>query len=185
MNSPAHSSDTPLRGSILLASPSLKDAVFSNTVILMHSHNEKGAEGLILNKPLGKTVGDFMCSDQFQELKHLPLYSGGPVANDQLSFASFQWSDNGELKCNPAISAEEAKAIMSKRGIMLRAYLGSSTWTKGQLEDELENFYWFPAPAISDILNLTQDETLWKNTMQRLSPFHHIISLTPPNPFSN
>ncbi len=185
MKSPAYSSDTPLSGSLLLSSPSLKDDVFGNTVILIHSHNGKGAEGLILNKPLGKTVGDFMCSEQFQELKHLPLYSGGPVAKDQLSFASFRWAKNGELKCKPAISAEEAKASMSKSGTILRAYLGSSTWTKGQLEDELENFYWFPAPAISSLLSMPQDKTLWKNILQSLSPFHHIISLTPDDPSLN
>lgn len=185
MNSPAHPSKIPLSGSLLLSSPSIKDGVFDDSVILLHNHGKTGAEGLILNKPLGKTVGDFMCSNQFEALKHLPLYSGGPVAEDQLSFASFYWSKTGEFGCRPAISADEAIASLSKSGSMIRAYLGSSSWTKGQLEDEIENFCWFTTPAFPDVLGLPQDQTLWKNIMQRLSPFHHIISLTPKNPSLN
>ena len=126
-----------------------------------------------------------MCSDKFEALKHLPLFSGGPVESDQLSFASFGWAKTGEFGCKPSISADEAIDSLKKSGSMIRAYLGSSVWTKGQLEDEIENFCWFTSPAFPDILSLPQDETLWKNTMQRLSPFHHIISLTPENPFFN
>lgn len=185
MNQSAHSFKPPINGSLLLSSPSLQDGVFDDSVILMHTHRATGSEGLILNRPTGKTVGDFMCSSHFETLKNLPLYYGGPVADDQLSFASFRWKKNGQLKCKPSISAEEAIETMHKSGSLLRAYLGSSKWTKGQLEDELENYAWFVAPAIPKILSMQQDETLWKNTMQALSPFHHIISLTPEDPFLN
>ena len=185
MNIPKNSSNPPINGSLLLSSPSLQDGVFDDSVILMHTHRTSGSEGLILNQPTGKTVGQFMCSNHFEELKNLPLYYGGPVAQDQLSFASFSWKKNGELKCKPSISVEEAIETMKQSGSLLRAYLGSSTWTKGQLEQELENYVWFIAPAIPKVLAMPQDKSLWKNTMQELSPFHHIVSLTPDNPFLN
>ncbi|MEZ7957157.1 MAG: YqgE/AlgH family protein [Rubritalea sp.] len=185
MNNSAHSFKPPINGSLLLASPSLQDGVFDDSVILIHSHRASGSEGLILNRPTGKTVGDFMCSNHFENLKNLPLYYGGPVAEDQLSFASFRWKKNGELKCKPSISAEEAMETMHQSGSLVRAYLGSTNWTKGQLEDELDNYVWFVAPAIPKVMSMPQDESLWKNTMQALSPFHHIISLTPENPFLN
>lgn len=178
-------SSPPLKGSLLLASPSLQDGVFDDSVILLHTHRANVSEGLILNRPTGQTVGDFMCSNHFEGLKNLPLYYGGPVDQDKLSFASFHWKKNGEIKCKPAISAEEAMETMHQSGSLLRAYLGSSIWTKGQLQDELENYVWFVAPALSKIMAMPQDETLWKNTMQALSPFHHIVSLTPENPFLN
>ncbi len=184
MNKPPHSKP-PIKGSLLLSSPSLQDGVFDDAVILVHSLSTAGSEGLILNRPTGKTVGEFMCSDHFESLKNLPLYYGGPVAEDQLSFASFRWKKNGEVKCKPSISAEEAIDTMHKSGSLVRAYLGATSWTKGQLEEELENHVWFIAPAIPKVLEMVQDETLWKNTMQALSPFHHIISLTPENPFLN
>lgn len=126
-----------------------------------------------------------MCSNHFELLKDLPLYFGGPVDEDQLSFASFSWKKDGQIKCKPSISAEEAIETMHQSGSLLRAYLGSSTWTQGQLEEELENHLWFVAPAIPKLLSMPQDESLWKNTMQSLSPFHHIISLTPENPLLN
>jgi len=182
---PAHSFKPPINGSLLLSSPSLQDGVFDDSVILVHTHRTTGSEGLILNHPTGKTVGDFMCSNHFDKLKHLPLFSGGPVAEDQLSFASFRWRKNGKLKCKPSISAEEAMETMNQSGSLLRAYVGYSKWTKGQLQSELEHHAWFIVPPVPDVLSLPQDKTLWKNTMQSLSPFHHIISLTPKKPFLN
>lgn len=185
MSIPTNSFKPPINGSLLLSSPALQDGVFDDAVILVHTHRSKGSEGLILNRPTGKTVGDFMCSNHFDELKNLPLFYGGPVAEDQLSFASFTWKKNGELKCKPSISAEEAIETMNESGSLLRAYVGSTNWSKGQLEEELENYVWFIAPAIPNVLSMPQDVTLWKNTMQELSPFHHIVSLTPDNPFLN
>ena len=169
----------------MLASPSLQDGVFDDSVILLHTHKQNVSEGLILNRPTGQTVGDFIIGNYFKGLENLPLYYGGPVDSDQLSFASFEWKKNGEIKCKPAISAEEAKKTINQSGSLLRAFVGSSIWSKGQLQEELENYVWFVAPAISKILSMPQDETLWKNTMQSLSPFHHIVSLTPENPFLN
>lgn len=185
MNHNDHIFKPPLNGSLLLASPSLQDGVFDDSVILLHTHRPNVSEGLILNHPTGQTLGDFMRCHHFESLKNLPLFYGGPVAPDQLSFASFHWKKNGEVKCKPAISAEEAMETLHQSGSLLRAYLGSSVWKKGQLENELENYVWFVAPPISKVLTMPQDETLWKNTMQALSPFHHIVSLTPENPLLN
>jgi len=173
-------------GAILLASPVLRDGVFDDAVIFINAHSkEDGADGCILNRPTGQTVGDFLCSDKFQPLRKLPTYYGGPVGEDKLTFAAYSWNDEGHIQCKPYISAEEALEKMKQSGTLIRATLGYSGWTSGQLEDEIENNAWFLAPPYSQILTMPQDETLWKNTMQELSPFHHIVSLTPENPFLN
>lgn len=175
----------PIKGSLLLAAPSLHDGMFNDSVILVHTHHTNGSEGLILNQPTGKTVGEFMCSKHFESLKNLPLYHGGPVARDQMSFAIFRWKKNGEIKCSPSISAEEAMQAMHESGSLVRAYLGTTSWAKDQLNHELENHLWFITPTNTKLLDMALDESLWKNTMQKLSPFHHIISLTPNNPLLN
>jgi len=110
-----------------------------------------------------------------------------PVATDQLTFSSFSFPDNmsAGIECQVCISADEAAKTLRKSGSFVRAFVGKSVWTEGQLEDELENHAWYLAPPIKEAFTLSQDESLWKNTLQKLSPFHHIISLTPDNPFLN
>lgn len=188
MNIPAPLFQPPIEGSLLLASPSLQDGVFDRSVIYVHSHTlETGAEGLILNRPTGELVGTTLCSPEFEPLKKLPIYYGGPVATDQLTFTSFRFNPEmkDSIECKICISAEEAAKTMSQSGSFVRAFVGKSTWTDGQLEDELENHAWYMAPPVQQAFTMPQDDTLWHSTLQSLSPFHHIISLTPENPFLN
>ncbi len=188
MNIPSPLFQPPIDGSLLLASPSLQDGVFDQSVIYIHQHSlSSGAEGFILNRPTGELVGTTLCSAEFEALSKLPIYYGGPVATDQLTFSSYRFNEGSEngVECQVCISAEEAAITLRTSGTFVRAFIGKSTWTDGQLEDELENHAWYLAPPIQEAFTLPQDETLWKNTLQHLSPFHHIISLTPENPFLN
>lgn len=188
MNVPSPLFQPPIDGSLLIASPSLQDGIFDRSVIYVHQHSlSKGAEGLILNKPTGELVGNSLSGPEFKSLSNLPIYYGGPVATDQLTFSSFSFPDNmsAGIECQVCISADEAAKTLRKSGSFVRAFVGKSVWTEGQLEDELENHAWYLAPPIKEAFTLSQDESLWKNTLQKLSPFHHIISLTPDNPFLN
>jgi putative transcriptional regulator len=47
-----------LAGSLLLAHPKLRDPNFARTVVLMSLHNAEGAMGVVLNRPLDKTLSD-------------------------------------------------------------------------------------------------------------------------------
>ena len=176
----------PIEGSLLIASPSLQDGVFDRSIIFLYQHSlESGAHGYILNRPTGEKVGEILCSAEFQALRDLPIYYGGPVDSDKLSFCSFHSHIDGALDSQISISSEEACQLLDNDKVIVRAYIGSSVWTAGQLENELEQTSWYIAPTIPDLLTMPQDATLWSNTLQALSPFHHLISLTPENPFLN
>jgi len=145
----------------------------------MHKHDEEnGSEGFILNRPTGDLVGSKLCSPEFKQLSNIPIYYGGPVDTDKLSFSSFKLSANVSdcIDCVDCISAEQAAQDLRTSGTIVRAFIGKSAWTKGQLADEIENHAWYLAPAVEPALTLAQDNTLWKNTLQHLSPFHHVIS---------
>ena len=47
-----------LAGSLLLAHPAMKDPNFRRSVVLMSAHNAEGAMGVVLNRPLGKRLGE-------------------------------------------------------------------------------------------------------------------------------
>ena len=75
-----------LQGQLLLDSGQLGGSFFQRTVVLVCQHNAEGAFGLVLNRSLGKTVGEMIVADLPNPLKESPLYLGGPVQPAALSF---------------------------------------------------------------------------------------------------
>ena len=102
-----NSPDTPihLEGQLLLADPSLRDGTFIKSVIYLVDHNQDdGAYGLILNQPTDQTVGDLLPTDEFQDLKNIRVYIGGPISQEHLTFASFSTAKNSQLHLSPKTS---------------------------------------------------------------------------------
>lgn len=184
---PSHS-DLPikLQGKLLLADPSLREGTFNRSVILLAEHqSDQGAFGLILNQPLGKTVGDFLHGEEFAPLHQLQVHHGGPVAEDQLTFSSFWWSKKLGLRWAIRLSAKDAVAHAHRPGRIVRAYIGYSGWTAGQLENELRRNSWITARPLPDLLGMEHDRSLWSELLRHISPLHRILAAAPEDPSLN
>lgn len=178
--------ESDLANNLLIASPILHDGCFDKSVVYMIEHAlSQGSLGLILNRPTGKSVGDLLSSNDFAKLAKLPVHYGGPVNEDRLHFASFEWTKNKKFQASIQLSSEEAAQALTQSGKIVRAFVGHSGWSEGQLSDELDKHVWFTANTTRTTLTAVQDEHLWQTCLQEISPFHHIISLTPDNPFLN
>lgn len=186
----ADASPTPdlpiqLQGKLLLADPSLRDGTFSRSVILLAEHKaDEGAMGLILNHPTGKVVGDFLTGSEFASLSKLAVHEGGPVCRDQLTFSSFWWGKKG-LRWALRISIKDAVDHAHKPGRIVRAFVGYSGWTAGQLESELRRSSWIAARPQADLLGHEHDRGLWSELLRNLSPLHRILAEAPDDPFLN
>ena len=180
--------DLPLemQGLLLLADPSLRDSTFHRSVILVAEHKvDEGAYGLILNHPTGKKVGDFLKGDDFASLRQLAVHEGGPVARDQLTFSSFWWSKKQGLRWTLRISAEDAVKHARLPGRIVRAFVGYSGWTAGQLENEIRRGSWVASSAHRDLLGRDHDISLWAAFIGRLSPLYRILAFAPDDPSLN
>ncbi len=179
--------DQPIRlkGQLLLADPSLRDGIFNRSVILLTEHSaDEGAFGLVLNHPVGKVVGDLMPGSDFVKLRKLPVHEGGPVSREQLTFSAFWWTKSG-LRWQIRISAEDAVKLSTRPGTIVRAYLGYSGWTAGQLENELRHRSWIPTRPGPELLGQEHDRSLWAELLRPLSPLHRILAEAPEDPFLN
>ncbi len=169
---PASMSGT-LKGSLILADPSLREPTFRQSVLLLTEHSANiGAHGYILNRPMEKKVGDLLFAPEFESLADIPVFIGGPVSTEHLTFASLGWSDSGgSLQFTTHLSAKQA-LLHQMEGYAIRAFVGYAGWTQGQLEDELERKAWIthqPEPQVLDTANL---DGLWKRLLRPLSPWH-------------
>lgn len=151
-------------GSILLASPKLHGDEFHRTVIYLTSYDEKGAAGLVLNRPMKIFLGQI-----FPEIKQaIPVFWGGPVGNDTLLFLH-----NDPVQIPESIKigdftylGGDFSAIKNLLGAGkitsddIRFFIGYSGWSPGQLEGEIQEKHWLVEYPDFDPLSV-QAENLW------------------------
>lgn len=174
-----------LKGSLILADPSLRDPNFFRSVLILTEHrHDKGAHGYILNRPLNKVVGDVLEANEFTELRQVPIYIGGPVGQEHLTFAAFEWRADGSI-LNYATHLSTAEAIRRiQAGETIRAFLGYSGWGEGQLENELKQKSWIPRKPASGVLTTATVE-LWTEMLSSMGPWYQLLAGTPENPSLN
>ena len=169
-----------LKGSIILADPRLQEPTFHQSVLLVTEHNKQyGAYGYILNRPIGKTVGDLLPDPDFSELIDVPVFMGGPVNTEHLTFSAMAWSEIGDdLQFSTHLSAQEAN-LHQMEGFSVRAFVGYSGWSEGQLENELKQEAWITRKAEKRIVEVSGMDRLWKEMLRDLSPWHRMIADEP------
>jgi putative transcriptional regulator len=183
---PEHFSQLCLRGSLILADPSLQDPNFHRTVLLLTEHrHDQGAHGYILNRPLGKCAGDLLPASEFKALATVPVFSGGPVSQEQLTFASFSWErGSGTLTWTTHLTREDAVERIQK-GETVRAFVGYSGWAGGQLENELKQRSWITCKPHESILKADNAARLWSDLLSNMGPWFHLLSKMPDDPTLN
>ncbi|MEM1084967.1 MAG: YqgE/AlgH family protein [Verrucomicrobiota bacterium] len=175
-----------LEGTLILADPSLRDGVFNRSVVLLAAHSaEEGAEGLILNHPTGHDVGHFLKDEAFAHLQRIPVHIGGPVSQEQMTFSAFWWNPTDGLHWQLRLPAHEAIERAKQPGIIVRAFVGYSGWTAGQLEGELRRDSWITAKPDASLFGKEHNPSLWSAILRDMSPYHRILAEAPENPESN
>jgi len=173
-----------LAGSLLLAHPALQDPNFRRTVILMSEHNADGAMGVVLNRPMGKRLGELNGDFALGPLAGVPLYQGGPVHPEQLILAAWETKDDG-FRLHFGLEPAKAGQLLAESGTMVRAFLGYSGWSGGQLEKELKHNTWVVADIPVDLLESTQDNSLWSSILGREGDEWRLLAGEPEDPGLN
>jgi putative transcriptional regulator len=151
-----------LAGELLVASPEMRDPRFARTVIYMISHDASGAQGFVVNRPLGEILLakllEQMRMDGSSASGKIRLNGGGPVetlrlfalhTSDYTSTHSTVVKDGVSVTSDPAILLAVAAGKGPRR---LRLVLGYAGWAPGQLEFEIQANGWLHSTADKSIL---------------------------------
>lgn len=181
------SDEAALQGALLAAHPGLRDPNFARTVILIAAYTEEdGALGFVMNRPTDRKVGELASGLPSSELEEVPVYLGGPVASNQLVFASLHWDGSQEeLRYETHLEAEEATLRLGDPTKRVCAFLGYSGWTAGQLEDELKKNAWVVYPTVPELMEPTKLGGIWKDIMRRSDPWLRLLAEAPDDPGRN
>jgi putative transcriptional regulator len=141
-----------LQGHLLIASPKLLDPNFFRSVVLMVQHDEQGAMGIVLNRPLEVSI-----RKAWKQVSETPcaakgyIHQGGPVDGPLIvlhtddTFSEVEVAD-GVHFCTDRDSVEQI--VWQAEGPM-KFFVGYAGWGPGQLEDEMEEGSWLTLPASS------------------------------------
>ena len=152
-----------LENQFLIAMPRMLDPYFTNTVTYLWKHNEEGALGIVINKPLKACIADIFAEldivcpiEGFFRERH--VLAGGPVERDKgfiIHDAGQQWESSIEV--TPEISICTSKTILQDiaKGDGPENYLvalGCAGWDAGQLEREITENTWLTTPANAELI---------------------------------
>jgi putative transcriptional regulator len=166
-----------LTGQLLVATPEMKDPRFAHTVIYMVRHTPDGAQGLVLNRPLGEIpltvlLGQFGIPRGSVE-EDIRLHSGGPVDSFRilvLHTADYSGEGTTAVKDGIAVTSDPSilSAITQGKGPRRMFFaVGYSGWAPGQLDAEMKTGAWARAPASEVLIFDTDYATKWERAMAR------------------
>jgi putative transcriptional regulator len=173
---------------MLIAHPGLLDPNFRRSVLFVSTHDaEEGAFGLILNRPSGQTVAELLPNhDDLRDIGSVPVLLGGPVARDQLIFASFIWhSEAKRMECRHHLSVEDARQAARENRSVIRAFIGYAGWGKGQLEAELAQHAWMVRPSDEEFVSTQRAQSLWRELISTFGPIFRLTAEAPEDPSRN
>jgi putative transcriptional regulator len=175
-----------LTGSLLLAHPSLKDPNFKRTVVLLSSHSAEGAMGVVLNRPMNKTLGDLNEAFASSPLCAIDLFEGGPVQTEQVILCAWRpHPDQEGYQLMFGIDPQKAEELLEDDAVHLRAFLGYAGWTSGQLEDELTQNTWVVSGLVADLLDDRPDDRLWRDLLGQIDYEWKLLAGEPEDPSLN
>jgi putative transcriptional regulator len=167
-----------LTDNFLIAMPALEDPYFSNALVYICEHNENGALGIIVNRPLDLNLAGLLEKIDIKldagRLAELPVYFGGPVQLDRgfvLHRPVGQWQSTLAVNAEVGLtSSRDVLAAVGKEGLPseIIVTLGYAGWDAGQLEDELGQNSWLTVPARPAILFELPPEERLPAAMQNL-----------------
>ena len=166
-----------LSNQFLLAMPGLVGGEFAGTVIYVCEHSEKGALGLVINRPTDLTLGNlFEKIDLKLEIapgRDAPVFFGGPVHTDRgfvlhSPVGKYTSSiDLGELALTTSRDVLQAVAEGSGPDNLL-VTLGYAGWGAGQLENEMAQNAWLSVRADARIIFGVPPEQRYPAALQLL-----------------
>jgi len=157
-----------LANHFLIATPGLEDQFFVESVIYLYQHNEEGAVGVVVNKPLKikleSVLKQLHVLPNKENFKNHLVFAGGPNSPDQglVIYEKSLEEKEGDLLIS---SSKEELIAISQGQAALKNFLlilGHSAWEPGQLEEEIVKNHWLIAPFHRDLLFSANYEMKWR-----------------------
>lgn len=174
-------------GKLLVASPSLVDPLFSRSVCLVMHHDQDGAIGVLLNRPMQlgpnqllKMLEPEAAAEQASSRSRLPekavqssqpkrqVHFGGPNAGPVVALHCQQSLAEAETGAGVYVAAQKEhlqQLVQADASGQMRLIIGHAAWKGGQLEAEISAGLWYLLPATADRV-FEADDSMWTHLVR-------------------
>ena len=180
----ADSASINLTHHFLIAMPGLEDETFAKSVVYLCEHSERGALGLVINKPSDINLQSLLQKVDLdlrrQDLTDTPVFQGGPVQtergfvlHDAMQADSEKPEDSGyssTLSIPGGLEMTTSKDVLEAlstgagpRRVLVT--LGYASWGEGQLESELAENTWLTVGADPSVIFDTPIGQRWDRAL--------------------
>jgi putative transcriptional regulator len=161
-----------LNNQLLVAMPSLADPNFSHSVTLVCEHSERGALGIVINRPLEMKLSEVLeqlsLSTEDARLRDMPVLAGGPVQRDR----GFVLHRPGPHPWESTMPVSDTLCVTTSRDVLAAmaggkgpgqavVALGYAGWEAGQLEEEVLQNAWLTVPCEETLIFELPYEQRW------------------------
>ena len=168
----------------LIAMPAMEDPYFAKSLVYIAEHNDQGALGIIVNRPIDMTLAALFeridLSLTSDSLARVPVFFGGPVQTDRgfvLHRPLGEW--HSTLKVTDEIGLTSSRDVLQAIGAGgeprdVIVTLGYAGWSAGQLEQELADGAWLVIPPNPKLVFDTPIHLRWQQAAASIgvNPLH-------------
>ena len=156
-----------LQGQLLIAAPKMRDPHFDRSVVLLLQHDQNGAVGIILNRPMaGEGTGPWKLLDVLADGSDRKVQMGGPVSGPLIVLHGRK---AGEKRRPGTVfvveEREQLERLVQQADAPLRFFVGHAGWGSGQLESEIAEGVWLTAPADPEFV-FADHEDMWVSAIR-------------------
>ena len=166
------------RSQLLVASPPLDDPIFDRSVVYVIDHNDEGAIGVVINRPLADP--DLEPISRWSESLTEPpvVFNGGPVDPSALialgvTHGTVDTEIEGAVQVADrvwSIDLAGDPAIIAPHFAGIRIFSGYAGWSSGQLDAEIDAGGWIVVAAETNDVFGNQPTDLWRRVLDRQPP---------------
>ena len=175
---------TNLTHHFLIAMPGVSDEPFVRSVVYMCEHSQRGALGLVINKPSEINLTSLFDKVDMplrrQDLTDSPVFQGGPVQIER-GFVLHETMETGtdESAYGSTMSIPGGLEMTTSKDILealstgagprkVFVSLGYSAWAEGQLESEISENSWLTVQADPAVIFDTPIEQRYEKALALL-----------------
>ena len=174
---PAINISKPLPGRFLVASRSLDDPRFIQSVVYLVKHGSRGTLGLIVNRPGNVSLLEAIPGIEDKQAEAHTLYYGGPVGQTVVfMLLRNEPARQGVAHIAGGVSFSSERQVLDR---MLAAnkppneihfHIGHSGWAPGQLLFEIQHGSWHVVDGDTDVIFSDETDSLWGRYIEDLEP---------------
>lgn len=184
-----------LGGKLLVAMPNLREGCFAQSVVLICSHDDTHAMGVILNKEIvDVSFGELLLQLEIKprmEASGRRVYLGGPVDTKRglvLHTPEYRTPDTVEICTGVCLTATKRvledlnggpagddgeKPVPPEKALLCMGHAG---WAPGQLESELTQNAWLHMPADPELIFASDTSDAWERALASLGVTQSMFS---------